>query len=620
MLLPHARAIRIAAVLFLSLSLAGPLFSDDQPKWVRVNTAHFSVLTDAGSKSGSEVILRLEQMRTVCGQLLLKNKLNMPEPLTVIGFKTFAEYAQFAPLRQGQPVSGQGFFLAGEDRNFIVLNLADEESWISVAPQFAGFFLNHNYPPTQPWFDEGFVQYFASLRVDDRQAQIGAAPASFVELLSSRPWLPLPALFATVAPANPSQREPLFQAESWIVLHYLLNKNKLSETGNYFELVENENVPVEEAIQRAFSTAPAQLEQSVKDYFRSFSAGSNAKPDVPNPGVSQFAVTIGPNDVGMSITEVVRPEAEALLAESMVRVPEHRDEGVRRLNGLMSDPLTDTSIAHRALAWVDLEKNDFAGAGEELATALQLNQNDPWTHFYLARMKYRQAQSNGNLFPGLANMMQDLRIVLNWDPDFAEALRMLAMARVEGGGVHSALEAMQVALQLSPRREDYLLDLASIHMAGKKWDQATALLEHLKGSANQEIAAKARRGLEDLPTLRKYGLLPQHAAANKAPPPKPPDHLEDEEAEQRPPAPVVDRRRTQYLRGKLVTVDCSQPPSAVLTIAAASKNTHLRTEDYKSLLLIGADDFSCEWKDRQIVANYKAGGKSDGDLVSLEIH
>ncbi len=619
MLLPRARATRIAAVLFLSLSLAPPLFSDDQPKWIRVNTAHFSVLTDAGRKSGSEVALRLEQMRTVCGQLLLRNKLNMPEPLTVIGFKTFADYAQFAPLRQGQPVSGQGFFLAGEDRNFILLNLADEESWLSVAPPFARFFLNHNYPPTQAWFDEGFVQYFGSLRVDDRQAQIGAAPASFGELLSTRPWVPLPALFATAPPANPNAQQPLFVAESWIVMHYLLNKNKLSETGNYFELVENENVPVEQAIQRAYSMAPAQLEQSVKEYFRSFSAGSNGKPEAPNPAVSQFAVTIGPNDVGMSITEVVRPEAEALLAESMVRVPEHRDEGVRRLNGLMSDPLTDSSIAHRALAWVDLEKNDFAGASEELAAALQLNQNDPWTHFYLARMKYRQAQSNGNLFPGLANMMQDLRIVLNWDPDFAEALRMLAMARVEGGGAHSALEAMQAALQLSPRREDYLLDLASIHMAGKKWDQATALLEHLKDSANQEIAAKARQNLEDLPTLKKYGLLPQHAAAKPAPP-KPPDKLEDEEAEQRPAAPVVDRRRTQYLRGKLVTVDCSQAPAAVLTIAAATKSTHLRTEDFKALLLIGADNFSCDWKDRQIVANYKAGGKSDGDLVSLEIH
>jgi len=46
----------------------------------------------------------------------------------------------------------------------------------------------------------------------------------------------------------------------------------------------------------------------------------------------------------------------------------------------------------------------------------------------------------------------------------------------------------------------------------------------------------------------------------------------------------------------------------------------LRAADYKSLLLIGADQFSCDWHDRQVDANYKAGGQSDGDLVSLEVH
>jgi hypothetical protein len=45
----------------------------------------------------------------------------------------------------------------------------------------------------------------------------------------------------------------------------------------------------------------------------------------------------------------------------------------------------------------------------------------------------------------------------------------------------------------------------------------------------------------------------------------------------------------------------------------------LRTPDYKSLLLIGADAFSCEWSNRAVSVNYKAGGISDGDLVSVEV-
>jgi hypothetical protein len=57
----------------------------------------------------------------------------------------------------------------------------------------------------------------------------------------------------------------------------------------------------------------------------------------------------------------------------------------------------------------------------------------------------------------------------------------------------------------------------------------------------------------------------------------------------------------------------------VLTVSAESAVLKLRASDYKSLLLIGADDFSCEWRDRQVTVNYKPRGPKDGDLVSLEM-
>ncbi len=58
-----------------------------KPKWIRVSSDHFSVLTDADEKKGREVAVRLEQMRSVFGQLLFKRKLNMSEPLEIIAFR-----------------------------------------------------------------------------------------------------------------------------------------------------------------------------------------------------------------------------------------------------------------------------------------------------------------------------------------------------------------------------------------------------------------------------------------------------------------------------------------------------------------------------------------------------
>jgi len=75
------------------------------------------------------------------------------------------------------------------------------------------------------------------------------------------------------------------------------------------------------------------------------------------------------------------------------------------------------------------------------------------------------------------------------------------------------------------------------------------------------------------------------------------------------------------LQGRLVGVDCSQSPAAVLTVTSGGTVLKLRTPDYKSLLLIGADTFSCscDWNNRSVPVNYKAGGLSDGDLVSVEV-
>jgi len=57
----------------------------------------------------------------------------------------------------------------------------------------------------------------------------------------------------------------------------------------------------------------------------------------------------------------------------------------------------------------------------------------------------------------------------------------------------------------------------------------------------------------------------------------------------------------------------------VLVVRSDTGTLKLHVADYKSLLLIGADDFSCAWRDVPVTANYKLSAGSDGDLVSLEV-
>ena len=624
----------LAAALFSNI-LSQPAHAADEPKWLRMSSAHFVVLTDAPLSKGEQIILRLEQMRSVLGHQLMKSKLHLSLPLDIICVKSDDEYIQIAPLRDGRPISSTGFFLHGDDRNYMVLNLADDQSWQTITRDFFRLFLIYNYPPTPSWFDEGLVEYLSSLQLSDEEGMMGADPGSYLAALNSQPWIPLPELFATrLDPNKPTK--PIYRAESWMVMHYLISQDKMTETGSYFGLVMGQGEPIDQAITKAYGMAPGQLEQTIKDYSRSLATAKPAPPMAEKKvnilpslaGATRFSPGLGKVDIASSYKEVLLPEARALVDEMMLRLPERREAAVKELDQLVEGLKSENPIEHHAKGWLYLELGKISDAVEEFRQAFELDLHDPWSHYYMARMKYRTAVESGAPIEGLASMLIDLRTVIDWNPDFAEAYNMLGVARVDGGGVNSAIDAMKRAIELSPRNETYLLNMAVANTAAKKWDVATALLTRLKTSQDPKIAADARTYLDELPNAKKYGILPPRPGrvAGTAKP-KPTiakkaagsdDDEEDADSKKPDSEPAPDRRKVQYIKGKLLRVDCSQSPVAVLTIAGA-RSMRLRTEDFHALQLIGADQFSCDWKNVAVTVNYKAGGKTDGDLVSLEI-
>src|SRR5437588_10836567 len=99
----------------------------------------------------------------------------------------------------------------------------------------------------------------------------------------------------------------------------------------------------------------------------------------------------------------------------------------------------------------DLRQKRFDAAAYELEKAAELNPRDPWIWYYRSAMKYQKAQATRQEMQGLANMLQDLRAVTDWYPQLADAYNMLGIARVEGGGINSALEAQRQAGAFAPR-------------------------------------------------------------------------------------------------------------------------------------------------------------------------
>ncbi len=643
-----------------ALLMSLPAHAADQ-HWLRLSSDHFIVVTDANEKSGHDVVAHFEQMRSIFGQLLSRGKLRMSEPMEIIALRSDKDYGQLAPQVGGKAIDPGGFWLSGEDRIFIVLNLSQPDPWRAVEHQFAHYMLNYNYPPTPPWFDEGFAEYFASLNLTPKSAELGSDPElkpssqtdllghqvevrnlkSFTEILQNPVWLAWPDLLTMrihAANGQEGTHHTLFYAQSWILVHYLLNKDKMSELGKYFGLVEIERLPVDQAIQQAFGMSVAQLDHEVKAYFHGLAPLFTALDDSHRPnappipqGTNQTALPFSVDDIGTSSKSLPIQEAQALVDEMELRILERRQQAFDQLQKLIGDPKTETVIAHRALAWAYVQKGDTKHAFEELNAAVQISANDPWTRFGMALASYHSGEQGARV-QGLANMMESLHIVIDEYPDFAEAYNMLGWARLAGGGGNAAVESMKQAVQLSPSDEEYQLRLARAYLAAKKFDDATATLQRLKLSQDPRIAQAAGKDLEDLPFLKKYGVAPEEAAGSAKPKSitandekSAKDDDEDSDSDQ--PAssspvnvkPTVDKRPVTFLKATLVSVDCSKSPAAVLSVSRGGKILKFRTADYKSVAVIGPTDFSCSWKGVPVNLNYRAGGKMDGDLVSIEI-
>jgi tetratricopeptide (TPR) repeat protein len=643
--------LRALTVLLCTAVVPSRAVASAERHWIRIDASHFSVLTDADEKHGHEVAVRFEQMRAAFAQLLMKSRVNMPVPIEILAFRDDDEYERAAPVRQGTGLN-RGFFVPGEDRTYFVLNLSHEDSWAAVSSDFARVLLQENYPPTQAWFDQGFVEYFSTLHLSDNEMRIGGDPSpSLVSVLNRANWLGLTQLFVANPHGLDESQRTLFRAESWIVLAYLLHKEQLPAVGTYFGLVENEKLAVEDAVEKAFGVSPAGLEQAVRDYFRSLTPAEGKASNAATVPGTPMSASVTADTVGSSAYPVPEPEARALVAEMKLRMPDHRAEARRELDSILDQATVGNVVAHRALAWDLLEQKQYAEAVEELAKAVALDSKDPWTHYYLAIAKFQDAQSNGGELKGLANMMQDLHVVLDWDHEMAEAYHLLALAQIEGGGLRAASDSIHAAIALAPRKPGYQLDLAKIYEAGKNWDAATALLERLSGNSDPEVANAANKALHDLPYVEKYGIPPLSATGSppgatapaspegRSPAASPKqnrsseptvagsgssqagDNGDERNEEAAPKAePAVDHRPIQYRKGKLLTVDCSPAPAAIVTVVIGAKTVRLRAADYKSLTLIGADTFSCDWVNRAVSVNYRPGGHADGDLVSLEVY
>lgn len=584
------------------------------PQWVEVRSPNFSVITDAGDKRGREVALHFEQMRASFGTLMTNAHVNLPVPLQIVAFRNGKELRPFAPVFKGKATEVAGLFQGGDDRTFIMLDMSVDNPWSVVFHEYAHQLMNGNLSiRTDAWFEEGFAEYFSSIEVDNKEARVGKIPEETYQILQQLGTMRVADLLRVQQYSKTynesGDHRTSFYAESGLLVHYLYDNLLIPKLADYFDALYNQKKTVEQALQQAFGMSPEQLDKLLRNYL---SAGRYRYYPIPTPSgivAAQFTET-----------PVSLADAHAVLADIDAHSIDHHDRALSEFEEVLkADPNNVSAL--RGIGYAYLQQRDMEHAGEYFRRAAERDSKDPRVHYYNALLM------NGT-GPGTstksAEVKKELETAIALDPKLADAYSLLAYAQAFSGEPEKGLATMKKAVELSPRNETYQFNLANILMANRKVDEAVTLLRGLAGSSNPEVANHANAALAQAEAVKEQmkSYRPQievrsreHVeSANQLPAGKVEAAIEVENPAATPATPV------RFVKGKLVAVDCSSAPQALLNVMVGGRSLKLHIGDSKHVVLIGADEFSCEWKNKSVALNYRERQNGEGDVVSLEVH
>ncbi|HYO91043.1 MAG TPA: tetratricopeptide repeat protein, partial [Pyrinomonadaceae bacterium] len=365
----------LAYLALFCLLLVAPLTpASAKDNWMSIRSKNFFLVGNANEKEIRRVATRLEQFRDVLGRLLKAN-LTSSTPTTVVVFKSRSSYQQFAPPNSA------GYYISGQDMNYIALSAErhpdDPHPYSTIFHEYVHFLVRNNLQDVPVWFNEGLAEYYSVLEVaeDDRKVQIGLPIGEHLYALREHKLLPLKTLFAVDHGSpyyNEKNKQGVFYAQSWALVHYLLlgNEGKRQPQFSTFINLLLKNKTVEEAFQQAFQMDFVTLEKELKEYIKRRSY----------PG--QIATFERKLEIDAEMQSAPLTEAEGQFYLGDLLLHAHQLDRAEKLlqQAIKLDP--NLAIAEASLGMLYMRKNDFAQAKRHLERAVAGNTRNYLVHYY----------------------------------------------------------------------------------------------------------------------------------------------------------------------------------------------------------------------------------------------
>ncbi|HEY1717145.1 MAG TPA: hypothetical protein VGH42_02480 [Verrucomicrobiae bacterium] len=476
-----------------------------QRKWFETSTAHFNIYSCGAPLEVNKLAARLEQFCEAYSLLAGKQALASP-PIVVMAFPDQEAMTPFLPLYQGKPGNLAGFFMRGNDENLIVLALPGTNSAVTgmevIFHEYTHLLLRRNDEIWPLWLKEGMAEIYSTFEVSEGyHVLIGQPIGHHLQLLAREPLMPLHELFSVTHDSpqyNERSRQGIFYAESWLLTHFLMAGGNLNYRRGFerFNLYLNDGQLPEQAFTNAMRTTLPQMENDLRRYLQSGRF---------NP--IEWTVSRDLSAPEMLTKRAVTPvEVYFRLGDELFRINRPDDAGGYFAEA--RDLAPASPLPYEGLGLLAAERGQHDGALVDLQEALQRGSTSFLAHYFYAREKYLLTASSQGEYVALKNgdaadIRGELQKSISLMPDFAPAHELLGFFEmVQGENLPAAEQQLQLAIQIEPENQSYLLTLAQAQWRNRNPDAARRTLEplllpvadaKLRASAEEMIREMNRR-------------------------------------------------------------------------------------------------------------------------------
>ena len=626
-----AFSLAVTVCLFVAVSQVAA-----KDNWVSVRTKNFQLLGNANEKEIKNVGLKLEQFREAFTNIFPNIRFNTPVPTTVIVFKSDSSYAPFKP---GPNIAG--YFQSGPDVNYITLTTevhGEQDPFNVIFHEYTHLLVNNTFSDAPVWFNEGLAEYYSTFSItDDQKVVLGKLIPNHVFLLRENKMLPLKTLFQVDQKSpyyNERNKQSIFYAQSWALMHYLLIGKKtgqVEQLGKFLALISSK-MPMEQAFQQAFGVTFDKMEKDLRDYV-------NQNRYYSVSGHFERKLEADTSAEAMPLTEA---EVQAYLGDLLLH-SNRKDAYTYLEKAVKLDP--NLAMAHASLGMAYFREGKIDEAHASLERAVAANSQNYLAHYYYAFTLSRSGPNGGPTAAGypadlVAKIREHLQKAIALRPDYPESYSLLAfVSLITRNGIDESIASLKKLLVSLPGRHDLTFMLAQLYLEKGEGKIAREMLEQVaKSNANEQLRQDAAGLLAQISSFEKTKEEDAEDDKKPAPAAVSTDPVVTETPNKIQPQPDPSAYLREVLRqpgpgetqvqGTLLKLECA-PKNIVFVVQSGSGLLRLRTTSFDDIELTTYDtsvkgEITCgERKPANavvvaFVANADKKLKFDGVLKSIE--